>query len=289
MPSQLGRRWRASASRRRITTTKAIPAPAWRDDRRPRRPRQAHVERVHKGEREDEVDDVGGEQDHERCPIVGRAPLNALGSEGHEHEGDAERGDAQVLDRRVVDGTVGAEQSGEAGREDEQQRRGDRADDHRQPHRLDADRRRVIRAARADPVRDAFGRAVGEEVRAGDDEREHRDGDGDAAELVGTDAPDDRRVDEAVQRLDGERAEGGHTQRDDPAIGRTEPQPHVAPVLVNLLRPRVRKMFTRTGQAGSMPMARWARSRVAEATLRAFSEPTRSRRANSPRSSISSR
>ena len=98
------------ANRRRITTTKATPAAAWATTVDHAVPGEAHVERVHERERENEVDDVGGEQDHERCPIVGRAPLDALGPEGDEHEGDAERGDTQVLDGGVVDGTVGTEQ-----------------------------------------------------------------------------------------------------------------------------------------------------------------------------------
>ena len=94
----------------------------------------------------------------------------------------------------------------------------DDADERRQPHRLHADVGGVGRPAGAEAAGDPLGRAVGEEVAAGDDEAEHGGGDRQPAELGRAEAPDDRRVDEHVQRLDGEAAERRDGQRDDPPV-----------------------------------------------------------------------
>ena len=96
--------------RRRITTRNASPGSSLRDHGRPRRAGDTEVESVHEHERAARLTSVRGQQDHQRRPVVGRAPLHALGTQGEQHERDAEHRDAQVLDREVVDVTVGTEQ-----------------------------------------------------------------------------------------------------------------------------------------------------------------------------------
>ena len=70
-------------------------------------------------------------------------------------------------------------------------------------------------AARAVQAGDVRGRAVGEEVEDRERRREHRRGDRERRELRRPEVPDDRRVDEHVQRLGGQRAERGDGERED--------------------------------------------------------------------------
>ena len=88
-----------------------------------------------------------------------------------------------------------------------------------QPQRLHADVGGARAIAGAHPSGDPLGGAVGEEVGADDDERQHGGGQRQSGELRGAEASDDRRVDEHVERLDRQRAEGGDRQRHDPAVG----------------------------------------------------------------------
>ena len=72
----------------------------------------------------------------------------------------------------------------------------------------------------AEAVRDALRRAVGEEVRSCDDDRQDRDRDGDAAQRFLAEPSDDGGVDEAVQRFRGERTERRNRERDDAPVDR---------------------------------------------------------------------
>ena len=56
------------------------------DDRAPRRPGDAEVEPVDRHDLEDEVGDVGDDDDDERLAEVGHAPQHAVADEGDEHE-----------------------------------------------------------------------------------------------------------------------------------------------------------------------------------------------------------
>jgi hypothetical protein len=59
----------------------------------------------------------------------------------------------------------------------------------------------------------------------GEHEREHGGGQREPGELVGADPADDGGVDQDVERLDGERAEGGEREPQDPPVGGVEPEP----------------------------------------------------------------
>ncbi len=99
---------------------------------------------------------------------------------------------------------------------------GRHAEQDRQPQRLHADVGGARAIAGAHPPGDPLGGAIGEEVGADDDERQHGGGQRQSGELGGAEAPDDRRVDEHVERLDRQRPEGGDRQRDEPPIGGIE-------------------------------------------------------------------
>jgi hypothetical protein len=106
------------------------------------------------------------------------------------------------------------------------QRRGERgadrrqraADGERQPERLGGDLAGVRLPAGAVQPRDVGGRGVGEEVAQCDDGRQQRSGERERRELRRAEMADDRRVGEQVQRLGGERAEGGKGQAQDLAV-----------------------------------------------------------------------
>ena len=158
------------------------------------------------------------EQDDERGVVVGGASLHALGGEREDDERNAEGADAQVGDGEVEDVTLAAEQpAGERRADGDERCQGD-ADEHRQPDRLHGDVCRLDRTAGAEAAGDPLGGAVGEEVAAGDDERENGCGERQAAELRRAEPSDDGGVDEHVQRLDGERAERRDGQPEDLAV-----------------------------------------------------------------------
>ena len=179
----------------------------------------APVEAEHEEDLEHEVDPVGGEQDHQRCAVVGGAALDALGAERQQHERQAEGGDPQVRDGEVEHVAVAAEPAADRRGGDDDDGRQHDADDRRQPHRLHADVGGVVGSTGTEAPRHPLGRAVGEEVAAGDDEAEHGGGEGQPAELGRPQAPDDRRVDEHVQRLGRQAPQRRQRQPDDPPIG----------------------------------------------------------------------
>jgi len=113
-----------------------------------------------------------------------------------------------------------AEQTTDRTREDRQQRCCRQAHQHRDPHRLHTNVCGIRLVARAEPPSDPLGCSVRQEVRSGEDERQDRRRDGEPGELVGTEAPDDGRVDEHVGGLDRQSAEGRERKAEYPPIYR---------------------------------------------------------------------
>ena len=188
------------------------------DHRRPRRPGHTEIETEHEPHLEHGVDEVGREQDHQRRPVVRGTPQHALGGESEHDERNADGGDAQVGHAEVEDVALAPEHSPEQRCADGDERAEDRSDEDGQPDRLHADVGGGGGVTGAEAAGDPLRRAVGQEVAPGDDEREHRCRQRQTAELRGAESPDDRRVDEHVERLDGEAAEGGDRQADDPPV-----------------------------------------------------------------------
>jgi hypothetical protein len=188
------------------------------DHGRPRGARDAEVEADDQHQFEDQIQQVGRDEDHERRAVVGGAALDALRGERDQYERDPDGGDAEVLDRMVAHLPGAAEHDHQRLREDDERGNRDDAHENRQPHRLYTDGRRSGRPSGAEAAGDLLRRAVGEEVRSGDDQAEHCDGDRQAPEFLGTEPADDRRVDEPVERLDRERPQRGNCEREDPAV-----------------------------------------------------------------------
>ena len=79
-------------------------------------------------------------------------------------------------------------------------------------------RRPLLPGARRPP--DLGGRPVLEEVEDREERAEHDGGDPERGELRAAEVADDRRVDEDVERLGGERAERRHGEAEDLAVVR---------------------------------------------------------------------
>jgi hypothetical protein len=194
--------------------------PRLRDHGAPGRAGQAPAEAVDEQDLEDDVHRVRGDEDLQRRAQVGDPAQVAL-TRGREHEeGRAERGQPQVQDGPVGDLPLTAHRPyGDRGERD-RQREDREPDEQAQPQRLGAHQRRLPLLARAVQPRDVGGRAVGEEVEDREGGGEHRRRDREGGELRRPEVPDDRGVDEHVQRLGGERAERGHGEGEDPAVVR---------------------------------------------------------------------
>ena len=139
---------------------------------------------------------------------------------GREHEERrAERGDAQVqrapARRPRPRRPSRARRAARAATTSDEQRE---PDEQAQPQRLRAHERGLVSAPGAVQAGDVRGRAVGQEVEDRERGVEHGRGDRERGELRRPEVPDDRRVDEHVQRLGGERAERGQGEREDPAV-----------------------------------------------------------------------
>jgi hypothetical protein len=82
----------------------------------------------------------------------------------------------------------------------------------------------VLRRTRQ--ARDLGGGAVREEVEERECADDQRAGDRQGSQLLGTEVPDHRRVDEQVERLGGQRAEGGQGELEYLlVVGRAEAHP----------------------------------------------------------------
>ena len=199
----------AAASRRaRWTATNAAPMPGLGDHGAPRRARRGPSRSRRRTALEDHVHRVRDDEDHQRRAQVADPAQVALPG-GREHE---RTGAPSAAMRRYSDGAVrhlalAAHQRHE--------RRASGTTQREQPTPMasashsacDADERGLLLAPRAVQARDLRGRAVGEEVEDRERRREHGRGDRERRELRRPEVPDDRRVDEHVQRLGGQRAE----------------------------------------------------------------------------------
>ena len=178
----------------------------------------AEVEDVDRDDLEHEGGGVRDEGDDEGRPQVGHAAQHAVGDERHEHEGQPDGADPQV-GRRCLQHVAGAAE--EAGRRlgegsDENGQR--RPEQQRQPQCLHANASGRCWASRAAVMGQALCRAVREEVAPGHDEQEDRCRDGQTGQRRRTQPTHDGRVDQHVERLDGERAERWHGQRHDATV-----------------------------------------------------------------------
>ena len=130
----------------------------------------------------------------------------------------------------------------------------------RQPERLDADTGGRLPVARAAVVGQPLGGAVGEEVAAGHDEEQDRRGQGQTGEGRRAEAPDDGRVDQDVERFDGQRAEGRDGQGDDAAVDGPVEQRHERKVTGaacdGVRLPESEQVFDTGSWAGGTPRSR---------------------------------
>ena len=177
------------------------------DRRRPGRSGDAEFEAEHEHDLDRQVGHVGRNEDDERRSVVRRSTVDALRSERDQDERHTERSDLQVLDRELEHVALGADRRCERpGAERSSRGTATTATIPASHIACTPDVGCLVRPPGAQPVRDPLGGAVGQEVRPGDHQREQRDGDGEPGELVGAEPSDDRGVDEAVQRLGGQRA-----------------------------------------------------------------------------------
>ena len=205
-------------SARSSTAANAIAHPELREHRAPGRPVEAPVEAVDEQQLEHDVDDVGRHHDDERRAQVAHAAQPALARQRDERHRHAERGDAQVARRQVGDVAVAAERVHE--RLGQRRHHGGEDDPggEREPERLRAERGGLRVAARAVQPRHARGRPVGQEDAQRDEVRQHRRGQRQRRELRRAEMADDRGVDQQVQRLGGQRPEGGQREAQDLAV-----------------------------------------------------------------------
>ena len=92
------------------------------------------------------------------------------------------------------------------------------ADPERRPERLRSEPRRILLPAGSRRARDDGGRAVREEVEDRERAGEHRPREPQCGDLRPAEVADDGGVGEDVERLRGERAEGGQSEPEDLAV-----------------------------------------------------------------------
>ncbi len=196
-----------------------------RDRGPPGRALDPPVEPVHEEHLEDDVHDVPGDDDQKRRAQIGDPSQVALAAEREERGRQPDGGDPEVRDgvlRRVA---LASHQRDERLREHRDERGDADAEADGEPHRLRAEPPRRLLLARSARARHLRGRPVLEEVEDREDAAEDRRGDAERGELRAAEVPDDRGVDEEVQRLRGERAERRHREPEDLAVVR-RPEPH---------------------------------------------------------------
>ena len=192
--------------------------PGLGDHGAPRRARQAPAEAVDEDDLEDHVGEVGRHHDPQRRAQVRRAAQVALAGERDQREREAQRADPQERGRVRADLAAAAEQRDRRRRQPDRQRDDDRADRQGHPQRLGGHRPGALRLTRPVQPRHLRRHPVGQEVAQRRQRAEQRTGQRERRELRRAEVPDDRRVDQDVERLRGERAERGDGQPEDLAV-----------------------------------------------------------------------
>ena len=143
----------------------------------------------------------------------------ALAADCEEERRDAERDDPEVRDGIVRGLSLDAHEVDDRDGERGDERGEHRSDPEREPERLGAETARDVVGARPCRSRDLRGRAVLEEVE-GREHGQHGCRRGQRRELLPAEVPDDRGVDEDVERLRSEGAERRHRKPKDLAVVR---------------------------------------------------------------------
>ena len=174
-----------------------------------RRTIQTEVERIDKDRRRRRREAVRGEHDNDRRSGLLHASHPAVAGENQQRAGNADDGDAEPAERRLLDGTVVAGQ-GPRQRAGEDLTDGDdrETEQHREPGRLDPFIDGGPLVAGAEPPGGPRGCAVLDERRHEHHERHQGGADSQGGERFGAEMADDRGINEEVERLGGEHAEG---------------------------------------------------------------------------------
>ena len=190
-----------------------------RDHRSPGRALDPEIEAVDEHDLENQVDDVAGDHDHERCAEIGDATEEALAADREERGGDAERRDLQVGDRVRGRRALGPEEIDDRAREQRDRERERAPEREREPEALRPEPRRRQVLPRSRRARDLRRRPVLEEVEH-PEHREHGGGEAERRELRAAEVADDGGVDEDVERLGRERPECRDRKAEDLAVVR---------------------------------------------------------------------
>ncbi len=194
--------------------------PGLRDDRAEGAAVEAEIEPVDEPQLEPDVGEVRDDQDDQRRAQVARPAQVALARRARpaRRAGRSTRSAGSAPPRRPpgpgppfiacverVAASASPAPSNDADRE-------------RQPQRLRRGLPRLALAARAVLAGHQRGRPVGEEVAEADDHAEDRRREGERRQLDRAEVADDRRVDQQVGRLGGQRPERGQREREDLAV-----------------------------------------------------------------------
>ena len=214
------------------------------------RARDPPVEAVDEEHLEDDVRDVSRDDDDERRPEIRDPAQVPLAAQRDERSGKADRRDAEVghgLLRRLA---LAADERDELGCERGDERGHGHPEGEREPDRLRAEASRRLGLPRTTGTRHLRRRPVLEEVEDHERAAEDHGGDPERSQLHPPEMPDDRGVDEQVERLRSERAERGNREpKDLPVVRR--PQRHAFSVVT----PRWRRSSPRTRRRSSRPCA----------------------------------
>ena len=192
--------------------------PRLRDHGPPRRALDPPAEAVDEQHLEHDVDGVRGDHDHERRLQVGDPAQVPLPAEREERERKPERRDPHVRDGVVGRVAVAAHQLDDLRRERDHTGGDREAEAERQPERLRTEAVRDRRLPRSRGAPDLRRRPVLEEVEDAEETAEDDGRDPERRQLGPAEVADDRRVDEEIERLGGQRAERRHREPQDLAV-----------------------------------------------------------------------
>jgi hypothetical protein len=217
-PHQLEDRPRVAVGGAEDDDDERHPHPGLGDHCAPRRALDPPVEAVDEDHLEHEVDGVRRDHDHERRPQVGDAAQVALAAEREEGERKPEGSDPHVGDRVVGGVALDPQQPGDLRCEREHEDRDGESEAQREPERLRPESVRDPLLAGPGGAAHLCRRAVLEEVEDAEEPAERRRRDRERRQLRSAQMADDRRVDEQVERLGGERAQCRDGELEDLAV-----------------------------------------------------------------------